>query len=490
MSSDLTVAYTFPSQRPWILAATILASAMAFIDGSVVTLALPLIRTDLNASLAQLLWVLNAYTLLLGALLIAGGGAGDRLGRRRIFNWGVWLFALASLACALATSPAWLIGARVVQGLGAALLVPQSLAIIAATYPSDERAKAIGLWAGALVLTTALGPVFGGVLMDWFSWRAVFWINVPLALAVLWLTCCYMPESRAAQAGGRLDWGGVLIAAIACGLLTWGLTLLAEGSAVSAVNLGLTIVPGLLGLIAFFYYERRVSNALAPPVLFRQRAFTGANLMTLLLYGALAGVMLLVPIDLIERRGLSPSQVGLALLPFGLIIGLLSGRAGKLGERFGPRPMLVSGAAMVTLGILGLVPQWTSFWWGIELPLCLMSLGMATLVSPLTAAVMNSVPEHRADTASVINNSVSRLAGLFAIAGVGACAAGLFRRFNVGVGQFGLFPVPTDAHFDTTLQAYRWALGGSLLLMAAFALSAALLAVWLIPAKDVLEVQA
>lgn len=476
--------YTVASQRPWILAATILASALAFIDGSVVTLALPVIRTDMDASLAQMLWVLNAYTLFLGALLMVGGGAGDRLGRRRIFTLGTGLFALASLCCALAPNPTLLIAARALQGIGAALLVPQSLAIISATYPPGERGRAIGLWAGASALTTALGPAIGGVLMDLFNWRAVFWINLPLAVLVLWLTRHYMPESRDDGARGRLDWGGVLIAGLACGLLTLGLTVLTEGQAGTTLRAWLLIVPGLLGLVGFFFYEGRVRNALAPPALFRSRAFTGTNLMTLLLYGALAGVMFLIPIDLIERRNLLPSQVGLALLPFGLIIGLLSSRAGKLGDRYGARPMLVIGAALVALGIIGLIPQWSSFWWGVELPLCLMSLGMATLVSPLTTAVMNAVPDHRAGAASGINNTASRLAGLFAIAGVGACAAGLFRWFNTGTGQFGLFPAPTHPDFSATLEAYRWALAGSLSLMAICALGAALLAAWLVPGKE------
>lgn len=484
MSSDSTTAYTFPAQRPWILAATIMASAMAFIDGSVVTLALPVIRTDLNASLAQMLWVLNAYTLLLGALLMVGGGAGDRLGRRRVFSIGTALFALASLLCALAPNPTVLIAARALQGVGAALLVPQSLAIISATYPAGERGRAIGLWAGASALTTALGPAIGGVLMDLFSWRAAFWINLPLAVAVLWLTRHFMPESRDPQAKGRLDWGGVLIAGLACGLLTLGLTVLTEGRSGSTVRAWLLIVPGLIGLVLFFLYEGRVKNALAPPALFRSRAFTGTNLMTLLLYGALSGVMFLIPIDLIERRGLTPSEVGLALLPFGLIIGLLSSRAGKLSDRFGARPMLVLGALLVTAGIVGLIPQWSSFWIGVEAPLCLMSLGMATLVSPLTTAVMNSVPDNRAGAASGINNTASRLAGLFAIAGVGACAAGVFRLINAGSGQFGLFPPLDDPGYAPVLHAYQWALSGSLTLMAVCALAAAVLAAWLVPGKN------
>ncbi|MEX1215392.1 MFS transporter [Saccharospirillum sp.] len=477
------VAPCSPQRRPWVLAATILASAMAFIDGSVVTIALPVIRTDLDASLTEMLWVLNAYTLFLGALLMVGGGAGDRLGRRRVFLAGIALFALASLVCALAPNPTVLIAGRALKGIGAALLVPQSLAIISACYPSGERGHAIGLWAGASALTTALGPAVGGILMDLFNWRAAFWINLPLAALVLLLTLAFMPETRDHSVSGRPDWGGTLIAFLACGSLTLGLTWLTEAE--GRLTLSLVLVGlGLAGLLAFFRFEANVKHPIAPTALFRSRAFTGTNLMTLLLYGALSGTMFLVPIDLIEYRGLTPTQVGLAMMPFGLIIGLLSSKAGKLGDRLGPRPMLLVGPTVVAAGVAGLALQLDNFWLGVELPLCIMALGMAIVVSPLTTTVMNSVSDARAGTASGINNTASRLAGLFAIAGAGACAARLFQTVNQsGQGQFGLFPDSDASSYEAIVSAYQLAYGGSLAMLAAGSLGAALIAAWLIPIK-------
>lgn len=472
-----------PQQRPWVLAATILASAMAFIDGSVVTIALPVIRTDLDASLTEMLWVLNAYTLLLGALLMVGGSVGDRLGRRRVFLAGTLLFALASLLCALAPSSGMLIAGRALKGIGAALLVPQSLAILSASYPEGERGHAIGLWAGASALTTALGPAVGGFLMDLFNWRAAFWINLPLAAMVLLLTFAFMPETRDRSTSGRLDWGGTLIAFLACGSLTLGLTWLTESEGRLVLSLALVCL-GLAGLVVFFWYEGRAEHPLAPTVLFRNRAFTGTNLMTLLLYGTLSGTLFLVPIDLIEHRGLTPTQVGLAMMPFGLIIGFLSSHAGKLGDRIGARPMLLGGSLVVAVGVIGLAFQVDNFWLGVELPLCIMALGMAIVVSPLTTMVMNSVPDARAGTASGINNTASRLAGLFAIAGAGACAARLFQSFNqAGQGKYGRFPDSNVSGYDAIVAAYQLAYAGSLVMLAVGALGAALIAACLIPAK-------
>jgi len=462
--------------RPWVLAATILASAMAFIDGSVVTIALPIIRSDLDASLTEMLWILNAYTLMLGALLMVGGGAGDRYGRRRVFLIGTGLFAGASLVCALAPSPDILIVGRAVKGIGAALLVPQSLAIISAAYPKEERGKAIGLWAGASALTTAMGPAVGGILMDLFSWRAAFWINLPLSAAVVILTVRFMPESRDPDVRGRLDTSGAFVAMLACGVLTLGLTWLTEANGQTGMS-ALLIVLGLLGLVGFFGLERRFSNPLIPPDVFRNRAFTGTNLMTLMLYGALSGSLFLVPIELIERRGMTPTQVGLAMMPFGLIIGVLSRWAGSLGDRFGPRPMLLLGPVLVGLGILGLASMSNNFWWGVELPLCVMAIGMATVVSPLTTAVMNSVSDARAGVASGINNTASRLAGLFAIAGVGALAAQLFQaRMTTADGRFGLFPNPASESYPAVVEAFHWAYSGSLIAMALCAILATVIA--------------
>ena len=473
-----------PRHRPGVLAATILASAMAFIDGSVVTIALPIIRTDLDASLTQMVWILNAYTLMLGALLMVGGGAGDRYGRKRIFLMGTGVFAGASLACALAPNPEILITGRALKGVGAALLVPQSLAILSASYPPQERGRAIGLWAGASALTTAMGPAVGGILMDLFNWRAAFWINLPLSAAVLVLTLRFMPESRDPEAHGRLDTRGAVSAMLACGVLTLGLTWLTEADGNSTLS-GVLILIGSVGLIGFFWLEGHTANALVPTALFRNRAFTGTNLMTLMLYGALSGTLFLLPIELIERRGLTPTQVGLAMMPFGLIIGLLSRRAGALGDRFGPRPMLLIGSALVGLGILGLAPMGRNFWWGVELPLCVMALGMATVVSPLTTAVMNSVPDARAGVASGINNTASRLAGLFAIAGVGALAAQLFQAtLAVSEGRFGLFPEPGTDRYAAVIEAFHWAYGGGLIALAVCAYSATIIAAVTIPRRS------
>lgn len=467
-------------QRTWVLAATIVASAMAFIDGSVITIALPVIRTELGASLTQMVWILNAYTLMLGALLLVGGAAGDRLGRRRLFITGTAVFAGASIVCALAPTPGILIAGRTLKGMGAAMLVPQSLAIISSTFPADRRGRAIGLWAGASALTTAMGPAVGGVLMDLFGWRAVFWINPPLALLVLAWALRSMPESVSAQARGRLDWAGAVAAVLACGTLTLGLTLLTEVDARTDISVML-VLAGLAGLIGFFRLERRADNPLAPPSLFRSRSFTGANLMTLLLYGALSGTLFLLPIDLIERRGFSPTEVGLAMMPLGLIIGLLSSQAGKLADRIGPRPMLVVGSVVVAMGILSLSAMRDSFWWGVELPLCVLALGMATVVSPLTTAVMNSVPQARAGAASGINNAASRLAGLFAIAGAGALASRLFQAFNsADDGRFGLFPETGSERYAVIEQAYHIAFGGTLGALALCALSAAVISGFMI----------
>lgn len=441
-----------------------------------VTIALPIIRTDLDASLSQMLWILNAYTLMLGALLMVGGGSGDRLGRRRVFLTGTGLFAGASLICALAPNPEVLIAARAVKGIGAALLVPQSLAILSAIYPPDERGRAIGLWAGASALTTAMGPAIGGFLMDVFNWRAAFWINLPLTAVVLILTVRYMPETRDPDARGRLDWLSALVAMLACGVLTFGLTWLTEADGNGTIS-SVLILLGVLAMIGFFRLERHRRHALVPMSLFSSRAFTGTNLMTLLLYGALSGTLFLVPIDLIERRGLAPSQVGLVMMPFGLIIGLLSRRAGALADRFGARPMLLAGPVIVGLGILGLAGLGDALSWGVIAPLCLMALGMATVVSPLTTAVMNSVPDANAGVASGINNTASRLAGLFAIAGVGALAAQLFQAtVTIDNSRFGLFPESGTEHYVDVVDAFHWAYGGGLMVLALCAFSSAVIA--------------
>ena len=290
--------------RPFLLLATIIASAMALIDATAVTIALPRLQEDLGASFGAVQWVVNAYALFLGALILVGGAAGDRFGRRYVFLAGIVLFTAASAACAIAPSVEVLIAARSMQGLGAALLVPQSLAIIAAAYPRAERGRAIGLWAGASAIATALGPLLGGFLIDALDWQAVFWINLPLSAAVLYLTLRYVPESKSEANSGPVDWFGGLLAIAAFGALTVGLTFASLAANAELAGLG-AFGAGAILLVLFVRHEARTSNPLMPLSLFRDRVFLGANTMTLFLYGALTVVIFLLPFDLIERRGMS-----------------------------------------------------------------------------------------------------------------------------------------------------------------------------------------
>ncbi len=419
-----------------MLAATVLASAMAFIDGTIVTIALPVIQAELSATFQSLQWIVNGYTLMLGALILVGGALGDRVGRKRVFIVGIAIFAIASLLCAIASSVQILIAARALQGIGAALLVPQSLAIIAATFPRDVRGRAIGVWAAASAITTALGPPIGGFLIDAFSWRAAFLINLPLSAAALLLAFAYVPESRDETASGPIDWPGSAIVIASLGALTYGLTLLSEGAARGVLALAALSV-GAAGLALFWRVEQHAANPMLPATLFRSRPFLVANVMTLLLYGALAGVLFLLPFDLIARRGMAASAVGTTLLPFGLIIGLLSRPAGALADRHGPRNFLVGGSLAVAAAAAGLAMSIENFWVGVFAPVVLMAFGMAAVVSPLTTTVMNSAPDERSGAASGINNAASRLAGLFAVAALGAMAALIYHSAGA----------PTDARF-------------------------------------------
>jgi EmrB/QacA subfamily drug resistance transporter len=435
------------SARPFVLAATTLASAMAFIDGSIVTIALPVLQADLGATFGLLQWIVNGYALFLGGLILVGGAAGDRFGRRRVFTAGIVIFALASSACALAPSAELLIAARCLQGVGGALLVPQSLAIIAAAFPRDARGRAIGIWAGASAITTALGPPLGGMLIDWVGWRSVFWLNLPLSAAALWLAATHVPESRDDAAKGGLDWRGGLFAILGFGALTVGLTLLVEPGRGLAVPLTL-LGAGAVGVAALVRTEMSATNPLVPLALFASRTFTSANLMTLLLYGALSAVLFLLPFDLIERRALSAVEVGLTLLPFGLIIGSVSRFAGAWADRVGPRWPLALGSALVAAAAAGLATGIESFWLGVLVPVAAMSLGMAIVVTPLTTAVMNSAPDAQSGAASGVNNAASRLAGLFAVAIVGALASAVFFRSVDAVA-----PMSSPPHFGDLLSA-------------------------------------
>jgi EmrB/QacA subfamily drug resistance transporter len=427
-----------------VLAATITASAMAFIDGSVVNIALPAIQHGLGADLAGMQWVSNAYLLLLGSLILVGGGLGDRIGRRRIFLAGILLFGVASVACALAPTVGVLIAARVVQGVGAALLVPQSLAIISATFPKDVRGRAIGTWAAASSIATSIGPPLGGFLIDLLSWRIAFWINVPISALAIWLTWRYVPENRDPNATGPIDWVGSAIVVAALGALTYGLTAI-SGSGANTAVIVVTVLLGIAGLAAFVLYERRAANPVMPLELFRSPVFTGTNIVTVFLYGALAAFLFLMPFDLQARRGLTASETGLAVLPIGIVIGVFSRMTGGLADRIGPRPFLTIGPFLVGLGAAGLALNLANIWLGVIVPVLLISAGMAIVVSPLTTAVMNAVPDSRSGAASGVNNAASRLAGVLAIAIIGAVASLVFAASVPAGSVFGILPPPDDA---------------------------------------------
>jgi EmrB/QacA subfamily drug resistance transporter len=404
----------------WTLATSILASSLSFVDGSVLNVALPAIRGSYQANAAEVQWMVNAYLLPLSALLLLGGALGDHFGRRKLLIVGTALFAAASLVCALAPSLNILLLARGGQGIGAALLLPNSLAMLNAAFEGEKRGRAVGIWAAAGAAAAAVAPLIGGWLVDNVGWPSIFYINLPLAAGAIALALVFVTESKDSSSA-RTDCGGALLATAALGGATYGLTLWSStGRFDTAATL--TIVAGVALFAGLLWVERqRRDKAKMPLTLFKDSCFTGLNLMTLLLYGAFGAVMLLVPYVLIEAGGYSPIQAGLAMLPLPVLLTVGSPIMGQLAERVGPHLPLTVGPIVVGLGMMiGLRVQADADYWTSVFPaMTVMALGMAIAVAPLTSSVLGSVEEKHVAMASGFNSAVARIGGLVATALLG-----------------------------------------------------------------------
>ncbi|KYC38449.1 MFS transporter [Scytonema hofmannii PCC 7110] len=419
-----------PKVGHWVLLSTILASSMAFIDASALNVALPALQNDFGASGPQLLWIINAYLLMLAALILVGGSLGDKLGRKKVFAIGIYLFMLASLACGFASNIKFLIAARVLQGIGGAMMIPGSLAIITTYFEPERRGEAIGTWSAATTMVTVAGPVLGGLLSDAGFWRGVFLINLPIGMTTLAILYFKVPESRNEKASVQIDYLGAILVTLGLAGLTYGFISLHD-LGLSNPRVYLTLSGGAIALIAYVVVEARSAHPMMPLHLFKSRTFSGTNLLTLFLYGALSVGTFFLCLNLVQAQGYSQSIAGLADMPFALLLSGLSPWASQFADRYGLRLPLIIGPFLAGLGFLlmsfvgltrGPSEYWTTFFPGIMV----FGLGMAITVAPLTTAVMGSVAKNYAGTASGINNAVARTAGVLTIAIVGSLALSNF----------------------------------------------------------------
>lgn len=418
--------------KPWVLLAAVLASSITYIDESVVNVASPAIATDLAASAVVIQWLVNAYTLSLSALLLVGGAAGDRFGRRRFFMIGIGIFAVASAWCGMAPTFAQLITARAVQGAGAALLIPCSLAIIGAAFDEAERGKAIGTWAGSSAVASAMAPMLGGWIVDHFSWRWIFLINPLLALPTIWIAYRHVPESRDPEAKPGLDWRGTILVLAGLGGVAYGLIALPSSGWRDPIVLA-SLLGGAVLLAAFLFVERASAAPMLPLGLFQSRTFSAVNLLTLLLYAALGGLWFFLPFALIQVHGYPAALAGAAFLPFTILMVTLSRWAGGLLDRYGARLPLIVGPTIAAFGIalLGVIVPNGAYWQFLA-AIAILGLGMVISVAPLTTAVIDAVPARQTGVASGINNAVASVANLLAVAAFGAVAILILNRLLDG----------------------------------------------------------
>ena len=409
-----------PHDPRWTLAACVLASSLSFVEGSVLNVALPAIRESYGAGAAEVQWVVNAYLLPLSALLLLGGALGDHYGRRVLLLIGTSLFAIASLACALAPSLDALLAARAVQGVGAALLLPNSLALLNAAFTGERRGRAVGIWAAAGAASAAIAPLIGGWLVEHVGWPAIFYINLPLAGGAMLLAVMFVAESLD-KGAARTDYPGATLATLGLLGTTYGLTRWSSSATLDLIAIT-TIVGGFAMLAAFLWVEaRRGDQAMMPLAMFADRCFSGLNLLTFLLYGAFGAAMLLIPYVLISAGGYSPVEAGLAMLPLPILLTIASPPMGQLAGRLGPRWFLISGPLVVAAGMLlgQRIGADTNYWTSVFPAMAVMAAGMAIAVAPLTASVLGSVEERHVGTASGFNSAVARTGGLIATAMLG-----------------------------------------------------------------------